>query len=178
MVNWSTVCAPKENGGLGIRDPEKVNIALGENSYGDLITGGNEWWKKEICYKYLSKNWKRCLEIAITQQTRSPIWKLLRASLPLIRKHLFWCPGNGKEIKIWDDLFSDSGKLSSIPSLDSLRTWLNSKGKTTLFDISEWNSNETWKGWNLGEVPPNLLISLPFSYDYKWIFPSTPPSEG
>jgi hypothetical protein len=32
MVNKSTVCAPKENGGLGIRDPEKVNIALGKKS--------------------------------------------------------------------------------------------------------------------------------------------------
>jgi hypothetical protein len=56
MVNWSTVCAPKENGGLGIRDPEKVNISLGEKLLWLLTTGGNEWWKKAIFYKYLSKN--------------------------------------------------------------------------------------------------------------------------
>jgi hypothetical protein len=29
MVNWNIVCAPKENGGLGVQDPEKINIALG-----------------------------------------------------------------------------------------------------------------------------------------------------
>jgi hypothetical protein len=25
----STICAPKEHGGLGVQDPEKINIALG-----------------------------------------------------------------------------------------------------------------------------------------------------
>ena len=29
MVNWSTVYAQKENGGLGIHDLEKINISLG-----------------------------------------------------------------------------------------------------------------------------------------------------
>jgi hypothetical protein len=96
MVNWSTVCAPKENGGLGIRDPEKINIALGAKLLWRLVSDGNDWWKKEICYKYLTRNRKRCLDVAPTQQIGSPIWKLLSASLPLLRDHLFWCPGKWK----------------------------------------------------------------------------------
>jgi hypothetical protein len=118
MVNWSTVCAPKENGGLGIQDPKKINIALGEKLIWRLITGGKEWWKKEICYKYLSKNRKRCLETTTFNHLGSPIWKLIRASMSLIQNHLRWSPGNGKEIKIWEDQYSDRGKLSCISSLD------------------------------------------------------------
>jgi hypothetical protein len=30
MVNWSAVCTPKEHGGLGIQDLEKINITIGE----------------------------------------------------------------------------------------------------------------------------------------------------
>ena len=43
MVNWSTVCAPKENGGLGIQDPERINLTLGAKLIWQVITGGNEW---------------------------------------------------------------------------------------------------------------------------------------
>jgi hypothetical protein len=49
------------------------------------------------------------------------------------------------------------GILSSIPALDSFRAWLSSQGNTLIYDISEWNNNGSWKGWNLGEVPPNFL---------------------
>jgi hypothetical protein len=84
MVNWSTFCAPKENGGLGIWDPQKINIALGEKLIWCLITGGKEWWKKEICYKYLSKIRKRCLETFTLSQSGSPIWNLFQFSMSLI----------------------------------------------------------------------------------------------
>jgi hypothetical protein len=77
--------------------------------------------------------------------------------MSLIQNHLRWSPGSGKEIEIWEDHFSDRGKLSCITTLDSLGHWLTSKGKITLFDISEWKSNRAWKNWNLREVPSLLL---------------------
>jgi hypothetical protein len=100
MVNWSIICASKENRGLGICDPEKINIALGEKLIWCLITGGKDWWKKEICYKYLSKNRKRFLETVTLSQTGSPFLKLIQASMSLIQNHLNWILGNEKEIKI------------------------------------------------------------------------------
>jgi hypothetical protein len=78
----------------------------------------------------------------------------------LIQNHLRWNPGNGKEIKIWEDHFSERGVLSSIPALDHFRLWLTSIGKTTLFDISNWNKNGAWENWNLGEVPPSCEMRL------------------
>jgi hypothetical protein len=43
--------------------------------------------------------------------------------------------------------------------MDTIRTWLTNQGKISLFDISEWHSNGSWKGWNLREVPLNLSES-------------------
>ena len=48
------------------------------------------------------------------------------------------------------------GVLPSIPSLNDFKLWLSSSGKSTLYDISNWNKNDTWERWNLGEVPPLL----------------------
>jgi hypothetical protein len=156
MVNWAITCAPKENGGLGIRDPEKINLALGAKVIWRIITGGKEWWKKALCSKYMTTNRKRCVEEVDLGKAGSPIWKLIRASIPLIQTRLNWDPGNGKNIKIWEDNYSESGILSKIPSLNQFKHWLSSEGRSTLFDISNWHPNNNWKSWNLGEVPPLL----------------------
>jgi len=107
MLNYNRVCAPKEHGGLGVWDPEKINIALGAKLLWILITGGNDWWKKAICYKYLSRNRRRCLDIDPNHQSGYRIWKLIRSSLPFFQDHLSWSPGNGKK--------SIFGRIASLP---------------------------------------------------------------
>jgi hypothetical protein len=42
MVNWSTIYAPKENGGMGICDLEKINIAMGAKILWRLVSDGND----------------------------------------------------------------------------------------------------------------------------------------
>ena len=41
LVNWSTFKAPKRKGGLGIRDPEQMNKALGAKLVWRMATGSN-----------------------------------------------------------------------------------------------------------------------------------------
>jgi hypothetical protein len=96
MVNWAITYAPKENGGLGIRDPENINLALGAKLFWCVITGEKEWWKKALYNKYLSKVRKRCMEEVDLGKLGSPIWNLIRAFVPLIQSHLNWNPGNRK----------------------------------------------------------------------------------
>jgi hypothetical protein len=110
MVKWTITSAPKENGGLGIRDPENLNLALGEKIIWRIITGHKEWWKKAICNKYMITNRKRCVEGADLGKGGSSIWKIIWASVPLIQTRLNWDPRNGKKIKIWEDSYSESGK--------------------------------------------------------------------
>jgi hypothetical protein len=56
--------------------------------------------EKEICYKYLSKNRKRCPKTSTLNNLGSPIWNLIHASMSLIQNHLRWSPRNGKKNKI------------------------------------------------------------------------------
>jgi hypothetical protein len=46
LVSWSVVRAPKDRGGLGIRDPALLNLAMGGKMVWRLIIGKVDWWKK------------------------------------------------------------------------------------------------------------------------------------
>jgi len=48
LVKWQVVREPKEFGGLGIRDPTLVNLALGANLLWRSITGKLTWWKLDL----------------------------------------------------------------------------------------------------------------------------------
>jgi hypothetical protein len=58
LVNWHIVTAPKDHGGLGVKDPKLVNIALGSKLLWRLIKGNKEWWKSAIIKKYRLGNRK------------------------------------------------------------------------------------------------------------------------
>jgi hypothetical protein len=96
LVNWNIVSSSKEHGGLGIRDPKLINIALGANLLWRLVTGSKEWWKSTIVKKYRMGNRKRCLDLDPVCHFGSPIWKLLQTSIPFFEENLSWVPGNGK----------------------------------------------------------------------------------
>jgi hypothetical protein len=93
LVNWNTVRAPKIHGGLGIRDPTLSNIALGAKILWRLVIGKQEWWKKVPVQKYLEGDQLRCLDTTPPTQPGSPIWKLLKASLPLFQSKATWILG-------------------------------------------------------------------------------------
>ena len=62
LVKWDTIKKPKCRGGLGIRDPEQMNKALGEKLIGRLVTGDKEWWKEVIREKYIKRPRSKMLE--------------------------------------------------------------------------------------------------------------------
>jgi hypothetical protein len=46
IINCKVVTNPKDRGGLGIKDPIWMNLALGSTLIWRMITGKLEWWKK------------------------------------------------------------------------------------------------------------------------------------
>jgi len=96
-----------KEGGLGIREPHLLNLALGAKIVWNLFTHKKEWWAKVIIKKYLQgnhaqndpENWKG---------KGSPIWNLIKISAPLILNHLTNPTRNGKSLKIWDHITKDS----------------------------------------------------------------------
>ena len=46
MVNWETICRPKICKGAGVRDPNKMNLALGAKILWRILSGKEAWWKE------------------------------------------------------------------------------------------------------------------------------------
>jgi hypothetical protein len=136
LVNWETVTQPKNRGGLGIRDPEITNSAMGAKLLWRLISGGNDWWKQAIINKYRLGKRKRSMDNPQTHQAGSQIWKLIKGAIPFFREHLSWIPGNGKSIKIWQDRIFGVTFNPSDENLMELKCWMLGLSKRTLYDIS------------------------------------------
>jgi hypothetical protein len=156
LVNWDIVSTPKKSGGLGIRDPEVENIAMGSKLLWRIVSGRKEWWKTTIIKKYRLGGRKRCMDNMVDPQPGSQIWKLIRASIPSFKEHLSWIPRNGKLIRLWKDLILGVYLTSREDKFGDLKIWLMAKQKCTLFDISTWNENGSWKEWSLGCVPAHV----------------------
>jgi len=48
LIKWDIVKKPKENGGLGIKDPTLITIAMGEKVLWNLVSRRNDWWKQVL----------------------------------------------------------------------------------------------------------------------------------
>lgn len=46
LVNWKTVKAPKQHGGLGIMDPGIANMAIRVKLYWSYVTNPSQWWSQ------------------------------------------------------------------------------------------------------------------------------------
>jgi len=156
LVQWETVTQPKSRGRLGIWDPEITNLAMGAKFLWRLITGDNDWWKQALSSKCRLGKRIRSMDKPHLNYTGYQIWKLIKGVSPFFREHLSWILGNGKSIKIWQDRIFGVTFNPSDENLSDLKGWMLGWGKRTLFDISAWNDNGSWKDWNLGNVPQHL----------------------
>ena len=46
LVNWETVCRPKICRGVGVRDPNIMNLALGAKILWRIVSRKKSWWKE------------------------------------------------------------------------------------------------------------------------------------
>jgi hypothetical protein len=67
LVNWNTVRSLKDNGGLGIKDPMLMNIAMRAKILWHLTSRQLEWWKNVLVKKYFHGNRKWCLDSSLAR---------------------------------------------------------------------------------------------------------------
>jgi hypothetical protein len=70
LIDWSIVRSPKDNGGLGIKHPSLMNMAMGSKILWHLISSQSEWWKN-VLVKYLHGSKKQCLDIPLVERKGS-----------------------------------------------------------------------------------------------------------
>eukprot|EP00253_Pinus_taeda_P022364 PITA_22364 len=155
LVNWEILKRPLLEGGLHLRNLAAQNLALGSKILWNLVSGKASWSKRVLWKKYFQGQRLRCLDKPPRLLKGSPIFNLCNAAREQFNQDLYWIPGNGRKINIWDDSILGEQPLNQVEGLANIKGWLQSCNLHTLWDISKWKeaSDRTWDGWNLGEVP-------------------------
>ena len=147
-------CA-KHHGGLGIRDPELMNKAMGTKMIWRLISGRRDWWKEVIRKKYIRRPRSKMMDSAWTGKGTT-LWQLCKASINIIKEQCYWIPGNGQRINIWTSRILGQPPISSLPGLAPLAEWASGQGIQTIYDLSLWDTTGQWRGWKELTPPAHM----------------------
>lgn len=107
-VAWQTVCTPKSNGGLGLRNIIALNkVACLKNAW-SILNSSNPW----------SRFFKTRFNTAEHHTYKiSSIWPNLKDAFSIIHLHHGWIVGNGNNINLWHDNWLGS-TLHSLTGVD------------------------------------------------------------
>jgi len=103
LINWDKVTKPILEGGLNFKDLRLQNLALGAKMLWRQVAPKAGWAQRALWKKYFAGPRKRCLDRPIHCANGSQILKLCVQAHPIIQEHLYWVPGNGKTIDMWED---------------------------------------------------------------------------
>eukprot|EP00253_Pinus_taeda_P018333 PITA_18333 len=120
LVKWSKVILPLEKGGLGIRVPRLANMAMGFKLIWRILSERGAWWTEIIKRKYLNGANSNILTETIIDRQSTPVWKLIKKSLPQFKFHISRAPGNGRGISIWEDRIMGLEARGSLPNFGPL----------------------------------------------------------
>lgn len=101
LVNWPSVCLPKDSGGLGILDLASVNQSLLCKWLWKLENSDGVWqrllYRKYLQKHVLSKNWRRAGE--------SHFWQGLMGVNLIFQQFTRRIVGNGAKTQFWEDVW-------------------------------------------------------------------------
>ncbi|XP_040372858.1 uncharacterized protein LOC112194030 [Rosa chinensis] len=137
LVNWDTVCLPKNLGGLGIKKSSDMNQSMLAKTGWRLFQNDSGLWASIYREKYLKRGW---LFDQNYQQTKdcSSTWRSVLNGVNLLKKGLIWRVGDGRKIKFWTDVWFPPTALINYALPDSI---INIEDTVCSF----WNDN----GWDL-----------------------------
>jgi hypothetical protein len=182
-VKWDTICRPKKEGGLGVRDLRLVNISLLSKWKWKLLSRENELWKEVVTARYGEDViGKRSLsEIDITR-LGSIWWR----DLCLIDKNSGWFSnaigkkvGNGNSTSFWNDQWiGDQTLRLRFPRLFGISVQRDevicNMGQ---MELGHWNWHLQWRRhlfvWEEEQYRHLLEIIAPFvplGEDDKWLW--------
>eukprot|EP00253_Pinus_taeda_P006547 PITA_06547 len=107
LVSWKNLTKRKEEGGLGLRDPEILNKVLGAKLWWRWMRGGNNLWKKICTQKYNMPTTFEGILRAEETPKGSTIWELAKYTSKSsqvgarTRKRLLERRGDRQDIEKW-----------------------------------------------------------------------------
>ncbi|KAJ0572336.1 putative reverse transcriptase zinc-binding domain-containing protein [Helianthus annuus] len=112
-VAWKSVCLPKFEGGLGIRNISDVNKALLTNHIWSLITKRESLWVKWIhSYRIKGKSFWNLS----SRGSLSWGWRKLLSIRNTVRPFIWYALGDGRQANTWNDNWCECSPLSDFIS--------------------------------------------------------------
>lgn len=83
------------------------------------------------------------------------VLELIKKIIPQIRDHICKNLGNKKDTSTWNDKLIGVAPLNQHQNLRGLKDWMEEKGITFLYSISNWDQNR-WIAWRMQALPNRL----------------------
>ncbi|XP_026451593.1 uncharacterized protein LOC113351901 [Papaver somniferum] len=131
---WNNMYRPKSQGGLGIKNPHKFNIALLTKLSSRVIIEKEQLWVKLLEAKYFDKG--NPMEPTRNYEL-SWIWKSIQKGLNIIKGNYTWQVKNGNQVKIWEDHWIPNEDIVKQPT--DIEEPLPQKVNELLNTNGEWN---------------------------------------
>ena len=96
LVSWDGICKPKDQGGLGLRDPDVMVEVQGAKLWWRWSKYTEEPWAKIWNIKYARDKPKDQLVHLNVDLPGSPIWRKVMGGRRLVQDHCFWEIQNGE----------------------------------------------------------------------------------
>lgn len=118
---------PILEGGLNFKDLRLQNIALGAKILWRQVAPKAGWAQHALWKKYFAGPSKRSLDRPIQSDNGSQILKLCVQVHEIIQDPLFWIPGNGKSINLWEDRIMSDAPPVDAHELKELCCWMKNQ---------------------------------------------------
>jgi exonuclease III len=161
LVGWEKICKPKNCGGLGIRDPGKMNKIMGAKIWWRWLQNPQELWARLWKHKYAPATHQNQLVRFNEQMPGSNIWTTAWRNRPLIQQHAFWEIRNGESALFWKDSWQQLPPLEDMVSLQPIKLILQQSIHNTVKDF--WlpaPERQPWRQWKNNAIDLQIRENL------------------
>jgi len=138
-----------------------MNLALGGKLIWRLLDIQTAWWKQVLEAKYLNQPRQHLLTSEIPSRNCTKIWKLCKKFIAFMAQNVSKVPKGGEMVNFDSDKIIGNPPLNSLPGMDPIIHYLQSKGIFNLSQISQWKaSTNVWTQWEIPPIPHHLKDSF------------------
>jgi hypothetical protein len=157
LVSWDKLCCPKEQGGLGLRDPFIMNKVLSAKIWWRWLKHPKDLWARLWRKKYTPNVAERDLIRWNGDNPGSLIWTAAKQNRQLVTRHAFWEIRNGETTLFWQDSWQQWSVLATEDWARDICTQAIRVGLTTVADYwQDTTQEDTWRCWHLDRERFNL----------------------
>jgi hypothetical protein len=125
LVNWDRLCMPINQGGLGIRDPGKLNQIMGAKIWWRWLKNPSAAWAQLWKRKYAPLAPADQLIRHNNHIHGSNIWNTAWKNRTLVQNHAFWEIKDGGSALFWQDSWQQLKPLDTLEELATLKSALH-----------------------------------------------------